>query len=392
MKRSLALVAILGLLTLSDAAAQSQSAPQVLRIVKGKSAVVTFPERIKTMSLADQTVIDVVSITPTDAVVIGKEEGVTSLYIWGESGRYQEYEAKVDRAVTSQQVVLEVQMAEFNRTKFTDIGFDFLLNSTDNSILANGEKALGSYSGEVTVPDPLVRNIFAQEGVTGIVKWVGPNGTAQLAIRALEEKGVLRLLANPRLVCLSDEEASFLVGGEIPVPIPGQASFGGMMNIAIEWKEFGVKLTFTPTIVDSNLVRLKIAPEVSSLDYSNTVSFAGWDIPAIHTRRVSGTVELNSTQSVVLGGLTASETHSIERKVPILGHIPLLGILFTKKQKTTQENELLIVVTPRIIETMANEVIPPLPGTLEDEDESKDSGEPETQGAVDGQGSGEVKP
>lgn len=364
--RSLGLAVLIALPALSSIVAQDQHAPQVLRIVKGKSAVVTFPERIKTMSIADQNVIDVVSITPTDAVVIGKAEGTTSLYIWGESGRYQAYETKVDRAVKSQQVVLEVQMAEFNRTKFSDVGFDLLLRDTDDRHVATGDKSLGSYVGEVTVPDPLVRNIFAQEEVTGIVKWIGNKQTAQMAIRALEENGVIRLLANPRLVCLSNEEASFLVGGEIPVPVPTQASAGGGMSVAIEWKEFGVKLKFTPVIVDSNLVRLKITPEVSSLDYSNTVSFAGWDIPAIRTRRASGTVELNSLQSVVLGGLTANETLSIERKVPILGHIPILGVLFTKKQKTSSENELLIIVTPRIIETLANEVIPPLPGSEEE--------------------------
>jgi pilus assembly protein CpaC len=354
----------MAVMTLSIAGAQPE--PTLIRIVKGKSTVVTFPERIKTMSIADQTIIDVVSITSVDAVVIGKAEGVTTLYIWGESGRYQAYETKVDRTTKSQQVVLEVQMAEFNRTKFTDIGLDFLWNDRDDDHIAEGEKAIGSYSGEVTTPDPLVRNIFAQTGMTGIVKWVGDQQTAQLAVRALQEKGVIRLLANPRLVCLSDEPASFLVGGEIPVPVPSSATAGGGLNVAIEWKEYGVKLKFTPTIVDSNLIRLKIAPEVSSLDYSNTVSFAGWDIPAIRTRKATGTVELNSMQSIVLGGLTATETLSIERKVPILGHIPLIGLLFTKKQKTTSVNELMIIVTPRIIENMADETIPPLPGTLEE--------------------------
>ena len=365
-RRSLELASFTLVLALSAGAAQDQPVPQILRIVKGKSSVVTFPERIKTMSIADENIIDVISITPTNAVVIGKAEGTTSLYIWGESGNYQSYEAKVDRAIRSQQVVLEVQMAEFNRTKFKDVGVDFLLRDIDDRHIATGDKSLGSYSGGVTVPDPFVRNIFAQEGVTGIVKWIGNKQTAQFAVRALTEKGIIRLLANPRLVCLSNEEASFLVGGEIPVPVPTQAVAGGATSVAIEWKEFGVKLHFTPTIVDSNLIRLKIAPEVSSLDYSNTVSFAGWDIPAIRTRRAAGTVELNSMQSVVLGGLTATESLSIERKVPILGHIPILGFLFTKKQMTSSENELLIIVTPRIIESLANETIPPLPGTSEE--------------------------
>lgn len=372
-KRHLKLTALITLLVISNVGAQGQSTPQVLRIVKGKSVVVTFPERIKTISIADEDIIDVVSITPTDAVVIGKAEGLTSLYIWGESGRYQAYDAKVDRAVKSQQVVLEVQMAEFNRTKFSDIGFDFLMRDTGHipGNIPRGDRSIGSYSGEVSVADPLVRNIFAQEEMTGIVKWIGTRQTVQLAVRALQENGVIRLLANPRLVCLSDEEASFLVGGEIPVPVPTASTAGGGLNVAIEWKEFGVKLKFTPTIVDTNLIRLKIAPEVSSLDYSNTVSFAGWDIPAIRTRRASGTVELNSMQSVVLGGLTATESLSIERKVPILGYIPIIGALFTKKQKTSSENELLITVTPRIIESLANEIIPPLPGVPVDSSEAK---------------------
>ncbi len=365
-KRGFTLATIFALLTISNIGAQGQSAPIVLRIVKGKSVVVTFPERIKTVSIANEDIIDVIVITPTDAVVIGKAEGLTSLYIWGESGRYQAYDAKVDRAVKSQQVVLEVQMAEFNRTKFSDFGIDFLFRDTNSGNIRQGEKALGSYSGEVSVADPLVRNIFAQEEMTGIVKWVGNKQTIQMAVRALQENGIIRLLANPRLVALSDEEASFLVGGEIPVPVPSQATAGGGSNIAIEWKEFGVKLRFTPTIVDTNLVRLKIAPEVSSLDYSNAVSFAGWTIPAIRTRRASGTVELNSMQSVVLGGLTATESVSFESKVPILGHIPLIGILFTKKQKSSTENELLIIVTPRIIESLADEIIPPLPGLSEE--------------------------
>lgn len=368
MKRLLMPAAAILLMITSLATAQENSTPLELRIVKGKSSVVTFPERIKTISIADEEIIDVVSITPTDAVVIGKAEGATSLYIWGESGRYQAYDAKVDRAVKSQQVVLEVQMAEFNRTKFSDVGFDLLLRDTDDRHLAQGEKTLGSYAGEVTIADPLVRNIFAQEEVTGIVKWIGSKQTVQLAVRALQENGVIKLLANPRLVCLSDEEASFLVGGEIPVPVPTGATAGGGTYVAIEWKEFGVKLNFTPSIIDSNLVRLRIAPEVSSLDYSNTVSFAGWDIPAIRTRRASGTVELNSMQSVVLGGLTATESLLLERKVPILGHIPILGALFTKKQKTSSENELLIIVTPRIIEDVSMETIPPLPGSTEEKE------------------------
>ncbi len=345
--------------------AQTQTV-QVLRVVKGKSIVVSFPERIKTISIANEAVIDVATITPTDAVVIGKDEGITSLYIWGESGRYQAYETKVDRSMTSQQIVLEVQIAEVNNTNSSDIGVDWLFRDNDDRHIASGEKTLGSYAGGVTIPDPLTQNLFAQEGVTGVIKWVGNKQTAQMIIRALEEKGNLRMLANPKLICLSKEEASFLVGGEIPVPIAQQSTAGGGGAITIEWKEFGVKLRFTPTIVDTSLIRLKIAPEVSSLDYSNAVTFAGYSIPSIRTRKVDGTVELNSKQAIVLGGLKSSEIQETIRRVPILGHIPVLSFFFSKKQKSTVENELLIVVSPRIIESASQEVIPPLPGTAID--------------------------
>jgi pilus assembly protein CpaC len=347
----------------SPLSAQSQ-APKVLRVVKGKSIVVSFPERIKTISIANEAVIDVVTITPTDAVVIGKEEGITSLYIWGESSRYQAYEMKVDRSVTSQQIVLEVQIAEVNTSKTEDYGVDWLLWDTDDDHIARGEKTLGSYAGEVTVPDPLSKNLYAQEGISGVMKWIGDEHAVQMIIRAMQENGDLHMLANPRLVCLSNEEASFLVGGEIPVPVAQQAAAGGTSAITIEWREFGVKLRFTPTIVDTNLIRLKIAPEVSSLDYSNTVTYAGWSIPSIRIRRADGTVELNSTQSIVLGGLHATEKQELVRRIPVLGRIPVLEFFFSKKQTVTVDNELLIVVSPRIIESAAQEIIPPLPGAV----------------------------
>lgn len=348
------------LLTAGFLFAQSQP-PQVMRVVKGKSIVLTFPEKIKTISIANEEVIDVATITPTDAVIIGKEEGITSLYIWGESGRYQSYDMKVDRSKVSQQVMLGVQIAEVNMSDMSDYGVDWLLHDMEDA-----EKTVGFYAGEVTVPDPNLQDLFAQEGISTAIRWIGDEHKAQVMIRALQEEGKLRMLANPRLVCLSNEEASFLVGGEIPVPIAQQASAGGASAITIEWKEYGVRLRFTPTIVDTNLIRLKIAPEVSSLDFSSTVSYAGWTIPGIRTRKAAATVELNSSQAIVLGGLHATETQETVRRIPILGHIPVLQFFFSKKQKTTVDNELLIIVSPRIIESVSQEIIPPLPGVVED--------------------------
>lgn len=350
-------------------ATNSKAEQRLLRVVKGKSIVLNYPEKIVTVSLANEDIADVVSVTPTELVIIGKEVGVTSLIVWGESKRHTMYDIKVDRAISGQQVVLEVQVAEVNKSALSEYGLDFLMVDSDPSHIKRGDKILGTYAGQVTSPDPESRNLFAQDGITGVIKWLGDKREFSTIIKALQQKGDLTLLANPQLICLSGEEASFLVGGEVPVPIAHTATAAGAPSVSIEWKEYGVRLDFLPTIVDTNLINLKITPEVSSLDWANAVSFAGWDIPALRTRKADATVELNSGQSVVLGGLLSTEETKTIKRVPILGHIPIINFFFSKKEATKSETELLIIVSPRIISSIAEEKIPPLPGQEQEESE-----------------------
>lgn len=337
---------------------------RLLRVVKGKSLVLSYPEKIQTVSLADQDIADVVSVTPTDLVVIGKEVGVTSLAVWGESKKYTMYDIKVERNISGQQVVLEVKVGEVNKTALSAYGLDFLMSDSDpRHNIRNGDKVVvGTYAGGVTSPDPQSQDLVAQDGITGVIKWLGNKKDLSAIIRALEQKGDMNLLANPQLLTLSGEKASFLVGGEVPVPIAQSVGAGGAPSVTVEWKEYGVRLNFVPTIIDTNLINLKISPEVSSLDWTNQVSFGGYNIPALRIRKADATVELNSEQSVVLGGLLSSEESKTIKRVPILGHIPILNFLFTKKESTKSETELLIIVSPRIIASVAGEVIPPLPG------------------------------
>ncbi len=337
-----------------------------LRIVEGKSSVLSFTEKVKTVSIANEDVADVVSITPTELVIIGKKVGVTTLLIWGEWGKIGEYELRVDRNVTGQQVVLEVQVAEVNRTKLSEYGVDFLLIDTDDGAW-NGTQILGSYAGEVTSPDPTSRDMMIPDGATAAVKWIDHRQRIYGALKAMQRNGALELLANPRLLSLSGEEASFLVGGEIPVPVAQSTSAAGIPNITIQWKEYGISLHFLPTIIDTNLINLQIKPEISSLDWANMVSFGGYDIPALRTRKASATVELNSDQSIVLGGLIATESFKTVKRIPILGHIPIINFFFSRKETSTVETELLIVVSPRIIGLVADESIPPLPTLEKDE-------------------------
>lgn len=355
-------LAILSFLAFGVSSLHAQE--QLLRVVKGKSTVLKYHEKIKTVSLANKDIADVVSITPVEIVIIGKEVGITSLIVWGESETHTGYDIKVERNISGQQVVLDVQVAEVNKSALSEYGFDFLIIDKEGGQIKEGTQTLGSYAGGVTAPKPEADEIRASDGTTGILKWIGRKDDVYTAIRALQKKGDLRLLANPRLLCLSGETASFLVGGEIPVPIAQSITTSGMPSITIQWKEYGVKLKFIPTVVDTNLINLRITPEVSSLDWANSVAFGGYDIPALRTRKADAVIEMNSEQSVVLGGLLSEETFKTVSRVPILGSIPILKFFFSRKETTSTETELLIVVSPRIITAIADETIPPLPGEV----------------------------
>jgi Flp pilus assembly secretin CpaC len=349
----------------------SHAETELLRVVKGKSIVLSYPEKVQTVSLANEEIADVVSVTPTELVVIGKEVGMTSLIVWGVSKTHTAYDIKVERNISGQQVVLDVQVAEVNKSALGEYGLDFLMVDWDPRHIEEGTKILGTYAGKVTTPDPASSELFAQDGITAVIKWLGDKREFSTIIKALQQKGDLKLLANPQLLCLSGEEASFLVGGEVPVPIAQTITGGGAPSVTVQWKEYGVRLGFVPTIVDTNLINLEISTEVSSLDWANAVSFGGYDIPALRTRKADATVELNSGQSVVLGGLVSTEEAKTIKRVPILGHIPVLNFFFSRKETTKSETELLIIVSPRIIWSVAEEVIPPLPWERQEENEEK---------------------
>jgi len=262
---------------------------------------------------------------------------------------------------------LEVQVGEVSRSKLSELGFDFasLYTDNENNFTVQG----GLFAGETQGPST---SLSPQTGVSGFYKFVGEKATITAAVHALQEQGDLKMLATPKLLSLSGEKASFLAGGEIPVPVP--QSGVGFASYTIEWKEYGVRLGFVPTVVDSNLINLNVIPEVSSLDWSNAVGVSGFQIPAMLTRRANTTVELNSGQTLFMGGLVATESLKTVKRIPILGHIPLLGALFTRKDTSARENELVFIVSPRIIGSASKEAVPPLPWDGKYEEEPADSG------------------
>jgi pilus assembly protein CpaC len=206
----------------------------------------------------------------------------------------------------------------------------------------------------ITAPtNPL--NVPVGEVAAGVLSGGSPFGfmlgrmltggtTIDVLINALEQKGVARTLAEPNLVALSGDTASFLAGGEYPFPVPG--SLG---SYSIEWKRYGVMLAFTPTVLRDGVINLKIEPEVSQLDSSHPVTILGTSVPPLITRRANTTIELRDGQSFMIGGLLLNLGSTAQDQVPWLGDVPVLGTLFRSASYQKNETDLAIIVTPRLV-------------------------------------------
>lgn len=227
----------------------------------------------------------------------------------------------------SQQVMLEVRFLEASRSAIREIGFG---NSIDaNDFQANTGSGTVSGLAEKTVA------LFTNVGGENI----------DIQIRALEEKGVIRTLAEPNLVALSGDTASFLAGGEFPIPVASKDN-----EITIEFKKFGVSLDFTPTVLGDGLVNLRVRPEVSSIDRANGIRTESIEIPGISVRRADTTVELHDGQAFAVAGLLQNSYSNDVRQTPWLGNVPVLGSLFSSKRFQRNESELVIIITPRLVQ------------------------------------------
>ena len=270
-----------------------------------------------------------------------------------------------------QQVMLEVRFVEATRQAGRDLGVQWNVFGQRN--LANIGNRAPSDQLPITNSNPDGTNRFSQPGATsggknisqglgispvviaGVLSGTAPFGVivskmlaagieTDLIINALEQKGVARSLAEPNLVALSGDTASFLAGGEYPIPVPG--SLG---TVTIDYKRYGVGLAFTPTVLSDGLINMKIEPEVSQLDFSHTVTIAGLSVPPLIVRRASTTVELRDGQSFVIGGLLQSVGQNAISQLPWLGDMPVLGALFRSASYQKQETDLAIIVTPRLV-------------------------------------------
>jgi pilus assembly protein CpaC len=268
-----------------------------------------------------------------------------------------------------QQVMLEVRFIEATRQASRELGVQWNMFSSSGRFLAN----VGDRTDASQLPvTPAGSNVFKNPGVSsggvndgnvlrsatvaaGVLSGTAPFGfmigrliagglSTDVAINALEEKGLARTLAEPNLVALSGDTASFLAGGEYPVPVPG-----ALGQVSIDYKRYGVGLAFTPTVLADGLINMKIEPEVSQLDASHPVQVAGISVPPLIVRRASTTVELRDGQSFVIGGLLQSQGETAQQQLPWLGDVPVLGALFRSAAYQKHESDLAIIVTPHLV-------------------------------------------
>jgi pilus assembly protein CpaC len=315
----------------------------------GRSYVIHPAVAITRVSVANPDVADVVVMGARDVVVNGHAGGETDVIVWeGETTR-QHYRMLVHAPADQQQVVLWVQFAEVRRNVLRDYGLSALYSSgsfrAGTGSLSTPNPSLGG-DPSVSPIDPLTIPLTSDFGT--ILTNFGTKHLLAL-LQAEEQKGDARILAEPRLIAGNKDSASFLAGGELPIPI-AQNTATGVPTVTIVYREFGIRLNFTPDIVSDSLIRLKIKPEFSQLDFPNGIKISGFTIPALRTRRIESTVDVRRDQSLVISGLVDDELQKTKTGIPLLMNLPILGALFSSTNWQRNETELLVVVTPSIID------------------------------------------
>ncbi|HSU19309.1 MAG TPA: type II and III secretion system protein family protein [Acidobacteriaceae bacterium] len=255
------------------------------------------------------------------------------------------------------QIMLKVRFAEVDRTKAASFGVNILglgAANTPGSISTgefNAPTSNGQLTGTIGGSASGTTTTFNVQNLLNIFLY-RPDLNLAATIQDLETKSILQILAEPDLLAMSGEQAHFIAGGEFPYPVVQGTAAGGAGAVTIQFRPYGIKLDFTGTIEPDNSIRLKVAPEVSSLDYGNAVTISGFTVPALSTRRAETSVELRDGQSFGIAGLLDSNTTVQMSKIPGIGDIPILGQLFRSHNRNLNNSELLVVVTPTIVDPL----------------------------------------
>lgn len=323
-------------------------------LMSGTSLVYDFPAGIRRVSVSDSKIADVQVVNPQQLVLIGHDHGFASLVVWDRQGGYVERQVRVEQS-GRQQVLLNVVVAEVNRSKIETEGIDFSLAFARlglNFASLPGFVA-APYNSQQTIPGGSTG--FLPQGGTALPLPVSSNITYAIAgqnrevatqafFQYLENHNLATILAEPQLLANSGEQARFLSGGEIPIVI-AQA-----LNTSIIFKQFGTSVIFVPTVVGRHEIEMKVRPEVSKPDFTQGVQLFGFTVPAFITRRAETDVRIRDNETLLIAGLMEDDTTEDVRKVPYLGDVPYLGALFRNTSYNHVKTELVISVTPRIVQ------------------------------------------
>lgn len=384
-----------------------------VNVLVGQSRVINFDRPVGRFSVSNPEIAEAVLVTPDQVLVNGKAFGQVNFIAWEQTGgEYLVFDvyvranlslidsqiralfpkddirlsqangsvvisgsvtdpataAQIDSVVqaagfktvnmlaspvkSTAQVQLQVRVAEVSRNRVRDLGTSYAYQGGSSGVYANsggGPSGLGN-----------VTNGLLNGSLSSALNLFVMGGNTLAMIRALQTQGVLRELAEPNLIAMDGQQASFLAGGEFPVPIVQGGS--GNNSVSIIFKEYGVRLNFKPTIIDEDHIRLELEPEVSTIDFSNGVKFDGFLIPALKTRRAKTGVELRDGQSFALAGLLDNSESKTLSKVPVLGDVPLLGALFRSTSFQKNETELIFIVTAQLTKPVNRDDLPQMRG------------------------------
>jgi len=337
-------------------ASVSFAAVQV-KVGVGKGTVITLKEPSKRVSISNPDIADLNVVSPKEVLINGKKVGSTNLIIWDAAGKPTFFDIIVIADTTEvQQVILEVRVAQVDKSKLKELGLSFLFKDSNLEFTTPGLIAspTGSIKGNETGIEGFDLGTLApQFGISHFPSGIGA------VLKALSSKGLAKVLAEPNLIVKSGEKGQFHVGTRFPVQtIQG---VGANASVSITYEEVGIRLNFAPEILDSGVIRLKIDPaEVSNI--TDFIRLENLVAPIIDTRAVRTSVDLKEGESIILAGLLSEEMKKNIKKVPLLGDIPILGAIFRSTSDELREKELAFFITPKIVKAMPPGTKKELPG------------------------------
>ncbi|MGI8497266.1 MAG: type II and III secretion system protein family protein [Gemmatimonadaceae bacterium] len=326
-------------------AAQQEGPVTPLQLTVGRSFAITTAGALTHVSVTNPDVADLVVISERELVINAKAPGETDALVWQSNGTRQHYRVQVRSSAERKQIVVGIKFAEVRRDALREIGISSLYRDqhvrVGTGVLENDNNLR---NGTLTLPD-------AGQFLSVLTDF----GTDRLlAFLQLEEtKGRSRILAEPTVMAGNRDTATFLAGGELPIPVAqgGTGSDVGV-RVTIQYREFGIRLRFVGEIIGDSLVKLSVRPEVSSLDFANAIILSGFRIPAFRTRRIETTVDVRPNESLIISGLFNEDREQVKTGIPGLMDIPILGQLFSSTRWQKNESELLVVVTPVVVDPL----------------------------------------